>query len=200
MHSAYLSGLREAARLTGDQSIMPSRNFTENRRWREMLQRANRFFNVAGRNVDQDEVRARVEVLAKSAAFETISPGDLKVLAVMFTRRDLKDGEVLCNAGDLADSVFAVASGEIEVYLPGSTLPVARKAPGEVVGEYGMFLTTGRSATLRASGPTSVLVLDYEHFKRFLLAFPQAMLSLFGESVKQIHVQQIASRGGFSSL
>lgn len=31
LHSAYVSGLREAARLTGDSSILPSRHFTENR-------------------------------------------------------------------------------------------------------------------------------------------------------------------------
>jgi hypothetical protein len=31
-------------------------------------------------------------------------------------------------------------------------------------------MAAGRSATLRASGSTSVLTLDYEHFKRFLLA------------------------------
>lgn len=185
MHSAYVSGLREAARLTGDQSLMPSRNFTENRRWREMLQRANRFFNMASKNVDAEEARARVGVLAGSAMFESISAGDLKVLAMMFERRDLADGEVLCNAGDPADSVFAVASGEIDVYLPDVAKPVAKKVRGDIVGEYGLFLSGGRSATLRASGSTSVLSLDYEHFRRFLLAFPQSMLSLFGQSVRE---------------
>src|SRR6185503_2756709 len=52
MHSAYVSGLREAARLTGDTSILPARHFTENRRWREMMQRANRFFNLVGRKIN----------------------------------------------------------------------------------------------------------------------------------------------------
>jgi monoamine oxidase len=194
MHSAYVSGLREAARLTGDQSLLPSRNFTENRRWREMLHRANRFFNTVSKNVDAEEARARVEVLARSAVFESISASDLKVLAMMFKRRDLADGEILCKAGEPADSVFAVASGEIEVYLPESATPVARKRRGDIVGEYGMFLPAGRSATLRASGPTSVLTLDYEHFKRFLLAFPQSMLSLFGQSVIQAQVRQVGPR------
>jgi monoamine oxidase len=190
MHSAYVSGLREAARLTGDQSLMPSRNFTENRRWREMLQRANRFFNVAGRDVDPAEALARVEVLAQSAMFESISAGDLKVLATMFERRNLADGEILCRAGEPADSVFAVASGEIDVYLRDVARPVARRVRGDIVGEYGLFLPGGRSATLRASGTTSVLSLDYEHFRRFLLAFPQSMLSLFGESVRRAQAQQ----------
>ena len=119
MQGAYVSGLREAARLTGDPGLLPSRNFTENRRWREMLHRANRFFNMVRKNVDAEEVRARVEVLARSAVFESISASDLNVLAMMFQRRDLADGEVLCRAGDPADSVFAVASGEIEVRLAG---------------------------------------------------------------------------------
>jgi CRP-like cAMP-binding protein len=154
---------------------LPSRNFTENRRWREMLHRANRFFNMAGKNIDAEELRARVEVLAGSAVFESLSASDLNVLAMMFQRRDLADGEVLCKAGEPADSVFAVASGEIEVRLPDSAMPVARKRRGDIVGEYGMFLSAGRSATLLASGSTSVLTLDYEHFKRFLLAFPQSM-------------------------
>ena len=185
MHGAYVSGLREAARLTGDQSLLPSRNFTENRRWREMLQRANRFFNMVAKNVDPEEAKARVEVLARSSVFESVAAGDLKVLAMMFERRELTGGEILCRAGERADSVFAVSSGEIEVYLPGSVTPVARKGPGDVIGEYGMFLNAGRSATLRASGPTSVLTLDYEHFKRFLLAFPQSTLSLLDELVNK---------------
>jgi len=113
------------------------------------------------------------------------------LLAMMFKRRDLADGEVLCRAGDPADSVFAVASGEIGVSRPGSATPVAHKRAGDIVGEYGMFLPAGRSATLVARGPTSVLVLDCEHFKRFLLAFPQAMLALFGEAVRQGQSPQI---------
>ena len=81
----------------------------------------------------------------------------------------------------------------IEVYLPDAVTPIARQGIGDIVGEYGMFLPGGRSATLRASGPTSVLTLDYEHFKRFLLAFPQSMLSLLGQLVNRTHASQVAS-------
>ena len=71
--------------------------------------------------------RARRGACADSSVFEGISAGDLKVLATMFERRNLADGEILCRAGERADSVFAVASGEIDVYLPDSAAPVARK-------------------------------------------------------------------------
>lgn len=196
LHSAYVSGLREAARLTGDSSILPSRHFTENRRWREMLQRANRFFNLVGRTVDPEEVRARVDVLARSSVFGSVPAGDLKVLAMMFERRNLRDGEILCHAGDPADCVFAVAGGVVDVLLPGTTAPAVERRPGDVVGEYGMFLSARRSATLRARGETSVLTLRYSHFRRFMLAFPESMLALFELCVRRLDAgQSAASRG-----
>lgn len=190
LHSAYVSGLREAARLTGDHGILPSRHFTENRRWREMLQRANRFFNLVGRNLDPVEARARAAVLAQSSVFGQVPANELKVLAMLFERRYLADGEVLCAAGDPAECVFAVASGEIAVILPGEDQPLVQRRVGDIVGEYGMFLSEGRSATLRACGPTSVLTLDYKYFKRFLLAFPESMLALLAQCVHRLHARQ----------
>jgi monoamine oxidase len=195
LHSAYVSGLREAARLTGDASILPSRHFTENRRWREMLQRANRFFNLVGRSLDPLEVKARVDVLARGSVFGSVPASDLKVLAMMFERRDLSDGEILCRAGDPADCVFAVAGGIIDVLLPGAATPAAERRVGDVVGEYGMFLAARRSATLRARGPTSVLTLRYSHFRRFMLAFPESMLALFELCVSRLHARQTSDRG-----
>lgn len=194
LHSAYVSGLREAARITGDASILPSRHFTENRRWRELLQRANRFFNLVGKSVDPAEARMRADILAHSAVFGNVPPAELRVLAMMFERRNLADGEILCVAGDPAHSVFAIVAGEVEVCLPGVDQPVARRHAGDIVGEYGMFLTEGRSATLRARGPTSVLTLDYKYFKRFLLAFPESMMALFALCVQRLHASQSSHR------
>lgn len=196
LHSAYVSGLREAARLTGDSSILPSRHFTENRRWREMLQRANRFFNLVGRSLDPLEVKARVEVLARSSVFGSVPASDLKVLAMMFERRNLADGEILCHAGDPADCVFAVAEGVVDVLLPGAIATVVERKVGDVVGEYGMFLSARRSATLRARGPTSVLTLRYSHFRRFMLAFPESMLALFELCVSRLHAGQSTTPRG----
>jgi monoamine oxidase len=194
LHSAYVSGLREAARLTGDTSILPPRHFTENRRWREMLQRANRFFNLAGRKLDSSQVQARAALLARSSVFNNVPPNELKILATMFEERTLRDADVLCEAGEAASCVYAIASGNVDVYLPGQTAPVSRCVASDIVGEYGMFLSGRRSATLRAVGETCVLVLDYKHFKRFLLAFPESMMALFAMCVERLHSRQTKSR------
>ena len=190
LHSAYVSGLREAARLTGDSSILPTRHFTENRRWREMLQRANRFFNLVGRKLNPSEVQARAAILGRSSVFKSVPPNELKILATMFEERLLKDADILCHAGEPASCVFAIASGDIDVYLPGQAEPVSRCTVSDIVGEYGMFLSGRRSATLQAVGPTTVLVLDYKHFKRFLLAFPESMMALFAMCVERLDSRQ----------
>jgi monoamine oxidase len=190
LHSAYVSGLREAARITGDRSILPPRHFTENRRWREMLQRANRFFNMVGRKLDASEVDARIALLARSAVFDSVTASDLRVLARMFERRHFRGGTDVCRAGDPARCMYAIDTGAVEVWLEGEKEPVAVMGPGDIVGEYGMFLSAGRTATLRARGDTSVLELDYERFKRYLLAFPESMLALMALTVRRLHERQ----------
>ncbi len=184
MQSGYHSGLREAARIIGDDSILPNRRFTETRRWREQLKRAERLFNAASKAVDANEVQVRVDMMLRSPVFESIPAGDLRVLASIFSRLDIADGHVLCEAGDRAECVYAVMTGTLEVIEPVDGAVIAHKTKGDVAGEYGLF-TPVRSATLRASGATSVLQLDYAKFRKFLNVFPDAMMVLFGQSVRQ---------------
>jgi NTE family protein len=108
----------------------------------------------------------------------------------MFERRAFDDGDVLCRAGEPATCMYAVASGEIEVLLGGDAAPIASMRSGDIVGEYGLFLPEGRTATLRARGQTSVLELDYERFERFLMAFPDSVLSLMALTVRRLHERQ----------
>ncbi len=150
MQSGFHSGLREAARIIGDASILPNRRFTETRRWREQLKRAERLFNAAHKSVEAGELDARLAMMLRSPVFETIPAQDLRVLAALFTRRSLAQGEILCNAGDPAHSVFAVMEGALDVILPKQSKPVAQKRRGDVAGEYGLFLPR-RSATLKAA-------------------------------------------------
>jgi len=194
LHSAYFSGVREAARLSGDPSILPNRHFTENRRWREMMQRANRFFNMVGRTVEPAEVEARLAVLEKSTVFGSVPSAALRLLATMFERKSLETGDVLCEAGEAATCVYAIASGQVSVWLPGASAPVGTMSTGDVVGEYGMFLPSGRSATLRATTAASVLILDYKRFKLFLLTFPDSIMVLMSACVKLLHERQSAPR------
>lgn len=194
-HGAYASGLREAARLAGDPGILPPRHFTENRRWRDMMLRATRLFNVLDSAVSPDDINERVAVLAESEVFAVVPKNDLKVLATMFAPRAFEDAQVVFREGDPAAEVFAIVEGKLEIWLAdGSVVGVAGR--GNVVGEYGMFGPGKRTATVVSRGKTRVLALDYQRFHRFLLAFPESALALLKLTVERLIAQRRAAGRG----
>jgi monoamine oxidase len=185
VHSAYVSGVREAARISGRREILPPRHFTENRRWRDMLLRANRFFNMRGRALSDIQLRERLAVLEQSDVFALVPSRELEVLATMFDLREFEDGESICTYGEAATEMYILASGIGVLDIPGTAATV-RLAAGDLFGEYGLFGSGKRSATIRAEGPTVALVLDYQRFQRFLFAFPESMAALLKLAVQRL--------------
>jgi monoamine oxidase len=186
VHSAYVSGLREAARISGHTDLLPTRNFTENRRWREMTHRANRFFNMRRQGLMGEEIAERVDVLRRSRVFATVPAAELEVLGTMFDIRVFADGAAMCTAGDRATEMYVIAQGEAVVELGGALDAEHVLARGDTFGEYGLFGSGVRSATVRAKGHTVALVLDYHRFERFLLAFPESMVALTTITVQRL--------------
>jgi monoamine oxidase len=184
VQGAYVSGLREAGRIAGRADLLPPRHFTENRRWREMIQRANRFFNMRGRTLPRDEVDERVAVLRRSPMFAAVPPAELDVLAMMFDVRAFADGETICAAGERATDMYVIVDGAAQVDVVGRA--GGRLERGDAFGEYGMFGQHTRTATIVADGATVTLVLDYQRFQRFLLAFPESMRALLEQTVQRL--------------
>jgi monoamine oxidase len=177
-HGAYLSGLREAARISDDWAIMPPRNFTENRRWRAQMMRASRFFNLRIRTLPEAELATRTALLSRCPPFADIDLAELRLLATMFEPRTVAAGDWLCREGDHADHVFLIELGCFDILHEAQGTVIATIGPGDLSGEYGLFHNAERTASIRAIGDGQVLMLDYQRFQRFLLAFPQASLAL----------------------
>jgi monoamine oxidase len=182
-HGAYVSGLREAARITGDQALLPPRNFTENRRWRAQMARASRFFNLRIRALAEDEIASRTALLKASLPFAGIDHAELRLLATMFEMRSLTRDEWLCRTHDPADHVFLIENGTLDVIDDARSSIVATLSRGSLTGEYALFHDGRRTASIRATSDSVVLALDYQRFTRFLGAFPQASLALLRQIV-----------------
>jgi monoamine oxidase/CRP-like cAMP-binding protein len=192
-HGAYASGLREAARLLDNPAVVPPRAFVENRRWRDNMMRATRLFNLLSATMDGGEADRRVGILSTCDVFSSVPPHELHVLATMFEEQDFDEGEVVCRLGDRATCVYAIVDGEVEVQLgDGSIISVLRR--GNVVGEYGLFQAGRRTATVVARRWTRVLSLDYQRFRRFLLAFPESQFALLGLTVERLMSQSNTPR------
>ena len=176
VHGAWRSGLRAAAELTGDWTILPPAHFTENRRWRAQMLRANRFFALGRSAIGPEETTRRVDLLARCAIFTEVEPADLAVLAGMLVPRALVAGESLCREGDPAREAWLVDRGNLGVWKDGRQ--IATLESGELTGEYGLFHNRSRTADLVALSDCSLLELEYDRLERFLVAYPQAALAL----------------------
>jgi hypothetical protein len=187
-HGAYASGIREAARLLNDPAVLPSRAFVENRRWRDTVMRATRLFNLLSNSIDANAAEERVEFLAECDVFSAVPAHELRVLVTMFEPVTFAAGETICRIGDKATCVYALSSGEVEVRLSDEAL-IATLGRGKVVGEFGLFQASRRTATLVARTDVEALSLDYQRFQRFLLAFPESQLALLSLTVDRL-VQQ----------
>jgi monoamine oxidase len=193
-HGALASGLREAARLTRDPALLPTRAFTENRRWRDLMMRATRLFNVLSTSITQEELFGRMALLGESEIFAAVPSGELSSLATMFGRVTFADGEALFRAGDRATQMFVIESGEVEVRHGDETV-VAVLGRGRSVGEYGAFQQGYRTATVLARGDCRALALDYDRFNRFLLAFPESCLALLRLTVERLGAPRATPTG-----
>jgi monoamine oxidase len=183
-HGAYASGLREAARLTRDPTVLPTRVFTENRRWRDAMMRATRLFNLLNNTVPPAELRERIAVLASTDVFGAVPSRELTILATMFEAIAFDAGDVLFRAGEKASQVYAIIDGELEMRMvDGRT---ARLERGSVVGEYGLFGSGTRDVTVLAIRAGRALTLDYARFHRFLLAFPECSFALLRLTVERL--------------
>ena len=184
-HGAVLSGRREAARIAGDPSIATERFISETRRWRRQQQRVMRFHNAISRRLSDEQLDERLVLLKMNVAFDDVQLRDLEAFASMLEERAHPAGEVLCRVGDTATEVFIIVAGEIAANLPtGVGRPIVGR--GDMLGELGLFGQQQRTAEVVAISSCRLLVLDYDRFRRFLLAFPGASLAVLGSSITQL--------------
>jgi CRP-like cAMP-binding protein len=102
--------------------------------------------------------------------FEHCSPRQIHDLADLSQQRDLSVGDELCHEGDFDQQVFVLLEGEVSVTQHGDD--VGTIGPGEVVGELAMLGDGHRTATLVATTPLRVLVMDPDFVDAVLAADP----------------------------
>ncbi len=137
----------------------------------------------------------KTSVLGACPVFTGVPPAELATLAEMMRTEHLRESEILFEAGEVSGSVYVVASGMLNVVLPGQSRPVRTVERGELLGEYGMFSNMARTATLQAATDVVLLCLDYQRFRAFLLRYPEATLVLLKTTVQRLLAAEGRNRG-----
>jgi EAL domain-containing protein (putative c-di-GMP-specific phosphodiesterase class I) len=76
-------------------------------------------------------------------------------------RVELPSGALLFAEGDLGDAGYLIQSGEIEIFVTrdGADVTLARRGPGEIVGEMAVIVRGKRSASARTISACALLVI-----------------------------------------
>lgn len=91
-----------------------------------------------------------------------------------------KDGDVIVRQGDLADCMYVVQSGEVEVVQAtnGGEQRLAVLGSGDFFGEMAVFEREVRSATVRAHGEARALKVDKKTLLRRIKEDPLLAVNL----------------------
>jgi hypothetical protein len=83
-------------------------------------------------------------------------------IALRLTERSYSPGDPIVTQGEVGDSFFVIADGEVEVQVDGAVRRSQRV--GDFFGEIALLRDVPRTASVSAVGPVSVLVLDRDEF------------------------------------
>lgn len=112
----------------------------------------------------------RVAVLSGSSLFDMLSNEELAAIAQLASEVRVDAGHVLFEEGQLGDSVFVLAQGEVEVIRRDSTgTPkcIATLGPQQFFGEMSLIDKEYRSATIKARTACELLHLTSEKLTAF---------------------------------
>lgn len=187
VHSAYESGLREAARISGNPSVYTPPSAGRSRSQSRNTDRMLRFVRMRVTHLTDQELAGRVACLRESVdphgvrLFGSLLGSELETLASMFDEIPYTAGDQLFHEDDAAHGVFLVASGEVEVDF-GGIYECALLGRGTLLGHYDIFFTA-RTTSVTTVGDVVVFYLDHYRYQSFLYAFPEVMMLMLADLV-----------------
>ena len=109
---------------------------------------------------------------------------------------DLANGDVLIHEGDVADAMYVVLDGELEVTKQSgnSDIPVAQVGPGSLQGEIAALEGGRRLASVRAITESEVLRIPVDAIRGLLDAGPDVALAVIRTAVGRLRAMEATLR------
>ncbi len=113
--------------------------------------------------------------------FDGLAKEDLTALATSLAERKFGAGQIIMNQGDTGTSMFIIAKGHVNIFLPGEAsrrISLKDVTDGEYFGELALFDDKPRSASALATTDALLLELDRGTLERYLTTRPHAAMQL----------------------
>ncbi len=126
-------------------------------------------------------IMERILFLRRVRLFSDLPPSELKQVAAITNEQYYLDGEVIARQGDPGEEMYIIVSGEVLVTDRAGSQPaveLARRGPGEYVGEMAIISQEPRMASLSAHGDVRVLHIAQPQFEAILRERPETSLAV----------------------
>ena len=139
-------------------------------------------------NLTADQLVDRAERLHRIDFFSGVDLADLENLSRGISVTTYAPGDRLFDAGEEGDAMYLVDSGRLAIFRvddQGREQLFRTFAEGSVVGEIAVLDGGPRSASARADGPLTALVLRREMFRMYVQSRPQVIVAVLRELVEK---------------
>jgi CPA1 family monovalent cation:H+ antiporter len=107
------------------------------------------------------------DLIARVPMFAGLSEDRLAVIARLLSARLALPEEILVHRGGRGDSMYFIASGIVDVMVPGRATPI-QLGPGDFFGEMAILTGQPRTADVRSVGYCHLLELSEADFRRLI--------------------------------
>ncbi len=132
--------------------------------------------SIADKNLKAEKAR-RLAALKGADVFRALTDSERDILAGLLKPTPFAGGELITRQGAVADWLYIVYEGSVEVRLysgaTGAYRAVKTLGPGDFLGEMGLFTGEPRSATAVAAGDVRCYRLDRDGFRGILASRPE---------------------------
>ena len=121
-------------------------------------------------NIATLSLMERILFFKQVPLFANLAPVDIKQVAAIAQEESFCDGDLIAQQGDPGDVMFIIVSGEVSVVVSKDqkNIEIAKRKPGEYVGEMALISKEPRNATLAAIGNVRALSIDQKSFESLL--------------------------------
>jgi uncharacterized membrane protein len=144
-------------------------------------------------------------LLRRIPMFEGLTDDDVIALSHSLVERHFAAGQMIMNQGDTGTAMYIIASGHVNIHLPGEAsrrISLKDVTDGEYFGELALFDNKPRSASAIATADATLLELDRDTLSKYLTQRPHAAMMLLRTLTQRLREtnEMLSQRAAKNSL
>ena len=121
----------------------------------------------------------RQEIIEEVPLFKDAPDAFILEIAQHLTEHIIPAGECIFKVGDVANKMYFISTGSVNVFSEHQKTPIAILKAGDYFGEIALFNDTPRTATVRASTYCDLYSLNKDIFRKIFDRYPEVQAKIF---------------------